>query len=261
MQDPAIPGPKRVPHPTPYPRCIFCGKKADSREHAIPAWMSRRLGIKAFLHTVVWENITPRKQPISFASHRARIFCAGCNHHFKHLEDAAIPLLVPMAKGRALVLGPESQQLLALWAAKTGVALIAATAVELRDFVPVEHRRTIREEELPPKDFWVGYLPWNGTLHVSAGDHAVVDHDVRPASQFQAYGAVFTFSKLAFKIVGFLDPLPDTYRIDGDRPSIKQFWPQQAQSIEWPPWGPPAGNGNMSGVIAFAPIKRVPKSR
>src|SRR5712691_7751467 len=43
-----------------------------------------------------------RKQTISVASHRERIFCKQCNGHFKHLEDEAIPILVWMAKGQAI---------------------------------------------------------------------------------------------------------------------------------------------------------------
>ena len=246
-------------NPKPYPRCIFCDEKANSREHAIPAWMSKRLGIKVFLHNVQWVELTPRKQPISFASHRARIFCKGCNQHFKHLEDAAIPLLVPMAKGRSVVLEKKSQHLLALWATKTAIALIAATAVELRDFVPIEHRRLVREKGLPPDDCWVGFIPWNGTVHIFAGDHDVLDHNMHPPPHFKSYGAVFTFAQLAFKVVGFLDPLPDGYRIDGEMPSIKQFWPEYASTITWPPWGPPAGNGNMEGIVGFAPIRRTTK--
>jgi hypothetical protein len=46
-----------------------------------------------------------------------------------------------MAKGRVLVLGKEGQELLSLWAAETTMALLAAGPPELREIVPLEHRR------------------------------------------------------------------------------------------------------------------------
>jgi hypothetical protein len=96
--------------------CIFCGAPADSKEHVIPGWISKRLGIKTFLRqTSAGGRVVPQKRPISFASHRKRVFCAAWNTHFKHLEDAVIPLLVPMARSFQLALDSESQQLLALW--------------------------------------------------------------------------------------------------------------------------------------------------
>ena len=150
-----------MPHPKPYPLCIFCGARANSREHAIPKWMSKRLGIRDYLFTRS-SNLTPRKQPISFASHRARIFCRPCNTHFKHLEDKVIPLLVPMAQGRATIsLDSDSQAILALWAAKTAIALVAATP-DLREFVPKAHRESVRRDGVPPVESWVGYVPWRG---------------------------------------------------------------------------------------------------
>ncbi len=105
--------------PTPYPLCRFCLAPANSREHVVPAWISKRLGINEFLSAedaFVAPGGTRRSQDISFANYRARVMCADCNGHFKHLEDAVIPLLVPMAQGLTLSLDRGSQELLALWA-------------------------------------------------------------------------------------------------------------------------------------------------
>lgn len=139
------------------PKCIFCGAKANSREHVIPAWIAKRLGVKEYLapgDTVVAGG-TPRKQPVSFASYRARIFCSDCNTHFKHLEDAVIPLLVPMAKGLTLSLDQTSQALLALWADKTAMALIAADPSQ-EDVVPLDRHRAVREGRVA-ENTWVAF--------------------------------------------------------------------------------------------------------
>jgi hypothetical protein len=128
-----------------------------------------------FLEPAELISVAPRKQPISFASHRARIFCKGCNRHFKHLEDAVIPLIEPMGKGERVTLGPSDQATLALWATKTAMAVIAGTAPELDDLVPIAHRRIVREEGLPPEQAWVGFFPWGGGIHLFAGDTDATD--------------------------------------------------------------------------------------
>lgn len=115
--------------------------------------------------TAFIRGVERRKQPISFASFRSRIFCKPCNKHFKHLEDAVIPLMVPMAKGRFVSLDPDSQALLALWASKTAVAVIAATAPQLREVVPIDQRRSVREGGRPGDETWVGHFPWRGSPH------------------------------------------------------------------------------------------------
>lgn len=101
--------PKRGPQ-----ACLFCDAPANSKEHVIPEWISKRLGVKDFLYpdrAVSPAHVRPRKQPISFASFRARIFCGDCNEHFGRLEGAVIPLLVPMARGVVLSLDRDTQTL------------------------------------------------------------------------------------------------------------------------------------------------------
>jgi hypothetical protein len=208
--------------------CIFCSAPADSKEHAVPAWISKRLNIRTFLtQTSTGGNVSPRTQPISFASHRVRIFCTGCNTHFKHLEDAVIPLLVPMARGRHLVLDPRSQQLLGLWATKTAMALIAATDGP-EDAVPNQHRRAVRDNAEVPDGVWVGFFPWRGEPTIAAGRFVSAD-----GPQKTAYGAVLAFAGVGFTVKGFERPDPPE-ALDGDVPPFRQFWPPRSSLIEWP---------------------------
>lgn len=241
-------------HPIPYPRCIFCGARADSREHAIPKWMSKRFQIRDMLVGRAG-NLPERKQPISFASHRRRIFCAGCNRHFKHLEDAALPLIVPMATGRTLSLGDESQAVLSLWAAKTAMALTAATP-GLRELVPKEHRDPVRNLGEPPQQSWVGYVPWRGRVHLYTADNDLTVADMHPAPGHGSYSVIFAFKRLAFMFVGFLGGIPDGFSIGSGSYPVRQFWPQQPGLIHWPPTGEPATEADMQNLIRFTPLVR-----
>jgi len=248
-----------LPHPKPYPKCVFCDAKATSREHAIPKWIGKRLGIKDFLaggHL----GRQSRKQPISFRSYRARVFCKPCNTHFKHLEDAVIPLLEPMARGRALGLGSDSQALLALWAAKTAIALIAANNVEnppeATVVVPKDHRIAVRESGRPSDRVWVGFVPWRGTPIISTGEAVVGERTQAGLTDLEGYVVVLAFASIAFKVAGFTRPVPATHVIRGWNPSIRQFWPLTGATVTWPPPGPPYTNMTLGSLLNFVPVRR-----
>lgn len=216
--------------------------------------MSKRLGIKARLVGESY-NITPRRQPISFASHRARIFCKPCNAHFGHLEAAAIPLLEPMAKGATLALDIESRNLLALWASKTGIALLAAKAPELREIVPMEHRRSIRELGVPHDEAWVGYFPWKGWTIITGGEADLWHRDrVDPPRGDHAYVSVFTFGQLAFKVFGVIGALIPGYALRIESPVVRQFWPPMPGLMNWPPAAPPVTEASMQEILSAAPL-------
>lgn len=231
--------------------CIFCNASADSKEHLVPAWISKRLGIKTFLvQGSTGGAVRPKPQPISFASHRARILCTGCNTHFKHLEDAVIPLLVPMARGRTLAINTDTQQVLALWAAKTAMVLIAATD-GLQDAVPVHHRHTVRHDATVPDDVWVGLCPWSG-------DPLLAVSRITPAEPIQApaYKAILTFAGIGFCVVGF-ERIPAGHTIDGNVPPLHSFAPTRHALIEWP--GPATVDRTaLPFLMSFIPLAPAP---
>jgi hypothetical protein len=214
--------------------------------------MSKRLGIKDSMISRS-ANLPQRRQPISFASHRARIFCSNCNTHFKHLEDEVIPILDPMAHGRTLSLGTDNQAILALWAAKTAMALVATTP-GLRDFVPQRQRESVRYAGVPPTDCWVGYVPWKGrAAQIYVSDNTLTSPPQHPAVGNQSWSAVLVFKKAGFKVMGFIDPLPVGYKIDSGPFPVAQVWPRRSGLIHWPS-PDPARETDFATLTAFAPL-------
>jgi hypothetical protein len=232
--------------------CIFCGAKANSREHAIPKWMAKRFALRGrFLH--VAESIggvQPRKHGISLASHRRRIFCQGCQTHFKHLEDAVIPFLAPMGLGTAVTLTAERQRLLAAWGAKTAYALIS-TERGMEDLAPKDHRYYLREHGMPATEVYVAYAPWAGTNHLHVGEHELQGSSVYPPERM--YGAVLAIAQLVLKVFGITETRVPTSVFSGERPSLKQVWPPLDRLIHWPP--PHAfGDRHLGQLIRFVPV-------
>lgn len=235
--------------------CVFCGSRADSKEHVIPAWISKRLGIRDFLSAddALVVGRERRRQRISFASHRARILCAGCNAHFKHLEDAVIPLLVPMARGRVVSLNGSSQALLGLWAHKTAIALIAEDP-EMRAAVPAHHVRSVRFENQVGAHTAVAFFAWAGGPLIATAQVDIVDRRWRGAER-QGYLAVLTFASVGFCVMGFAQPLPPNEVIDWKIPALRQFWPVSSRLEHWPP--PRVDNGILRVLLKSAPLRTV----
>jgi len=246
------PDEREVTHSTPYP-CMWCGSRADSREHAIPKWMSKRLNLKVFMGSRSSRGVRRARHSISFASYRKRIFCEPCNTHFKHLEDEAIPLLEPMAWGRrAISLDGASQELLALWAAKTGMALMAASG--LTNLLPQSHRDAVRYAAKPPDDCWVGYFNWTGDPNIWVGDSQVGAVGPTPPAGGKAYTAIFSFRRAGFMLAGFINPIPDGFRI-GSWPEhpFMQVWPVQPGLVHWPPPHKAANEAAIGDLVRYAP--------
>ena len=233
-------------------RCVFCDEKADSYEHVVPRWISKRLGLRNVLSAdkafIVGSDSSPTR-PISLASYRARIFCTGCNTHFKHLEDAVIPLLVPMAKGMTLSLGAESKAVLAHWAHKTAVSLVAATPGGAR-VVPEQHRRAIRDDGSPGQAAWIAFFAWQGEPVLGTGEFQIAMRGSAEGER-NGYLAFLAFAGVGFAVVAS-DGLRDQETIDTDFP-LARFWPSTTGYESWPP--PTVDNRVLPALLNFNPLR------
>lgn len=226
---PGSPGPKRDR------RCIFCGATANSQEHVIPRWISKRLGIRDMISMEgsIQPGSRPRRQPISFASYRAPIFCAECNAHFKHLEDAVIPILVPMARGLVLTFGAEERALLARWCLKTAMALLSAEPGD-QDKVPLDHRRALREEDRIVADTWIGIFRWQGEPVILTGD-GITRNQKNPDLVRGTYSAMLAFRGFGFYVTAFNEPIGPDASLSGDWAPMICIWPPRGGLTQWPP--------------------------
>jgi hypothetical protein len=204
-------------------------------------------------------NLEPIRRRISFASFRAKIFCEGCNTHFKHLEDAAIPLLEPMAKGWPTGLGFTSQKTLALWGAKTAVALLAATTPEITEVIPAHHRDAIRFLGHPPDEMWVGYVPWEDAPYIWTGDGLLdtsKEEGRGPDDRMHSYTVFFAFGYLGLKVVAFTQAIPAVATLTGEYPGLRRFWPPKRVIENWPPDAPAGTTGDAWVLGTLNPLRR-----
>lgn len=221
--------------------CIFCERKASSKEHAIPAWIAKRFDLKGeFLGEIEVIHTEPRKQHVSIASHRAMVFCDACQRHFKVLEDRVCDLLTSMARREPLRLDAEQQAMLARWGAKTAYALIACErrpdGSRRVDEIPIEHRWPVRWGQTPAH-IYVAYAnygeePVRLTVGTPTLDDAV-GNDAR-----RTYNAVLAFGQVLLKVFSVFEPAEDDqfgFPLHEGNPVFGQVSPARSPEIVWPP--------------------------
>jgi hypothetical protein len=134
--------------------CIFCGRRADTKEHLFPDWVNRLVAETSFRGVslvVTNEGMKRRRYDTDQAAHlAARIVCHRCNHGWmSDLEKEAGALLKPMAIGDPTRLTTPEQLVIAQWAAKT--AMVGEWIMEYRPLVfSQEDREVVRTERRPP---------------------------------------------------------------------------------------------------------------
>jgi len=164
-----------------------------------------------------------------------------------------MPLLVAMARGQQLILTPDQQSLLALWAGKTAIALIAATAPSLLPLVPMEHRRAIRERGVLNDEAWVGYCAWRGATTLVCSH--VTEDDLTPTQGNEGTVVIFAFGPIAFKIVDLVHPLRPSEIMDTDWKDFPQFWPRLPTAVKWPPDGDAIAGDELAGLLRSSPTR------
>lgn len=239
-------------------RCLFCDKKATTREHAWPGWIARQLGLKgAFLEpqTEVG-NIKPRKQMVSIASYRRLMLCKECQEHFKRLEDKVIPILLPMARGEPTPLWAYERAALAEWGAKT-----AYTVFDFHDLtrdIPEDDRRTLRQTGKPAENVFVGFAPYQGAPRSTfsllpldpnrIGEVPAPDAPPIPS----AYNYVGAFGRAALKVFGLRDQSPSHVLVATGEFGYQVF-PDIGNDVLWPTRPPYVGD-DILGLVMFSPV-------
>jgi hypothetical protein len=135
-----------------------------------------------------------------------------------------------LAKGRNLVIGAESKQLISLWAVKTAVAITTAIT-DNPDIVPEVDRRTIRQEGRVPDGYWVGVFANPGDPLMAVDGSAAKEIDAGNAAPFRV---TLAFRRFGFCVAERGGRVQDwEIPIQGKGP-LRQTWPVPPNHFVWP---------------------------
>jgi hypothetical protein len=147
-------------------RCVYCGGLANSKEHAIPDWLTGLIpGAGAFTHRR--ENPQPVTWRASGFDVLVRQVCKTCNEGWmSELETRSKDLISELVLDtRSAPLGHAEQIAVATWIFKTSTMLALAYPEE-HHHVPLEDYRFFYEHRKPPD----GTTIFIASLYVDANE-------------------------------------------------------------------------------------------
>jgi hypothetical protein len=233
-------------------KCIFCGGAPLSREHVVPEWFRKLVGISEVRPGSVTHHTPGDATEIDFeaipVSRTARVVCERCNNGWmSQLEQQARIILTPLLQGQSGQLSEKDLDLLARWAFKTACVIDAASPGSGEGF-PHEHRSLLRErDELPRRSaVWMTTWPGTTTAWTAHWGMAVAVQPNEQPDEINAYGATFALGPVAFRVYATtqepIDPkyfhelLPGIFKIHprgGPVDWVGRFWLTSEQLEDW----------------------------
>jgi hypothetical protein len=222
--------------------CIFCHKKASTREDAWPLWLMKRFPTSSTSRMDAerggqklgsWRMAKP-KLPLKW-------LCATCNNGWmSRLENEAKPVLEFMFDDKLKDIDASSQSTLARWAVKTAMVLECINP-DRTWFYSVDERQLMRAtQSLPPRtSVWIGKCINQPNIYSAAKDLRTTPDD----GGIHAYSTTMAFGSLAFQIVSLKTPatIPENVTLTYDvtegpwGQTLLQVWPITQESVGWPP--------------------------
>jgi hypothetical protein len=137
--------------------CVFCGARANSREHVWPRWLSRLLAKYNPDGQFTIENtLRPDRRPFAAPQMDLKVacVCASCNNGWMaDLEGDAQQALSPMIEGWPTTLSGHQQEVAAAWAMKTTLVCARVGGLPVPTFF----------EEADYRAFYASVRPLDGT--------------------------------------------------------------------------------------------------
>ncbi len=225
--------------------CIFCGSRANSREHVWPKWLAKIIEkLPGDNKTLFNIRTNQHGERTSWQSNKPEIIIknvckVGCNEGWmSDLEKDVAPILRPMITGREQTLTGKQQALITIWLLKTAMVL-DSTSSESK-FYEQSERFHFRNTFVPPGflSFFLGF--YSGT-HWSGFTQFRILRDNQIPPQFRSYIVTMSFGNLVLQVCNMKCLTPSSAvefrNVKGNWSTVQLVYPF-LNSIQWPPSGP-----------------------
>lgn len=211
---------------------MFCGKRADSNEDALPRWIAKLIGPKPGERS--YHEVRDKYFETNVFEVKVKRVCVTCNTGWMaDLERHMQRLLPPMLFGESTeIVGREDMRLIAAWVFKTAITLGYAKAKGGME-VPLEHCEYLRNYQRPPQtvSIWTGIYSSDPS---EARYRRVWQRSKAGIDPRQPYLITFLIGQAVFQVFGHLG---------GDRLELRpspagwlvQIFPLPDEGWQWPP--------------------------
>lgn len=221
--------------------CIFCGERANSREHLFPEWLQRLFPADEMAVHFCQVNGEERCWEKRRFSEKTRRVCRDCNVGWmSRLEEAAKLVLAPaVTRSKLCAFDLRSQWIAAQWAVKTGYVFQTLGPQML---APVMNPVLLRMNGMPPPEVSV----FIGSHYRALSDPANSVYLQKPIELLidDRDGQAADFGNMAFLAIGGVSFLLVEHQISryvelvvGEMFSglFKKIWPWTSKVVNWPP--------------------------
>ena len=222
--------------------CIFCSKKASTKEDAWPRWLMNRFPVSSTARMDAergghglgnWHTAKPKLQ--------VKWLCASCNNGWmSRLESEAKPVLGVILDDKLKDIDPSAQSILARWAVKTSMVLESIDSNRTWFYSEAERQTMRSAQSLPPRtSVWIAKCINQPNIYNAAKDLRTTTGK----NEAHAYATTMAFGALALQIVSIKttvaipENIPLTYDVSNGPwdQTLVQIWPPSQKSLAWPP--------------------------
>jgi hypothetical protein len=207
-----------------------------TKEHAIPQWVSKDLGVIRVDPMTKGSGAVVR--PMNGLDVVVKDVCASCNGGWMSKLEVGFQHSVSgilTGQGMPITITPAEQDVLALWATKTGYMITTGTAFATGGaVVPPEHLTTLYRSRRPPANTSVllGAVDAQGTL-ISWTKPTTFSE----GTDWIGYDIPFSVGHALFVVHHWSSP--KSYRLDAAVAArLLTIWPPTGAPVVWPPLPP-----------------------
>lgn len=221
--------------------CIFCDKKASTREDGWPLWLMKRFPTSSTSRMDA-ERGGQKLGSWCMARPGLRVkwLCASCNNGWmSRLENETKPILESILDDKLKDIDAWRQSTLARWAVKTAMVLECLNPDRTWFYSDDERQLMRATQSLPPRtSVWIAKCVNQPNIYSAAKDLRTTPDD----GEIHAYSTTMAFGPLAFQIVSIKTPatIPENVTLTYDvtegpwGQTLLQVWPTTKESVGWP---------------------------
>lgn len=231
--------------------CIFCGKKADSKEHIFAQWLhpylpidKTRVNFKSLSELMLPDGTRSTEKVRSGDPHSvtARVVCESCNNGWmSRLQTSAKPVVLPLVTGADARLFRNDLKNLVAWCAM--FVMLAEWASKDRQFAGIAQadRDFLRQSGLPPPRDWRIWVAryvrgdWAGVYQHVTVNVVETDEEARAPGVPLPNTQSTTFVAGELLCHAFSSSFRGAAATNHPPKPFVQIWPIKQTPLVWPP--------------------------
>lgn len=232
--------------------CIFCGKRANSVEDAIPLWLSERFEAPGTMEHQPGKNKPTLTYEVTKPKIPIKRVCKKCNNEWmSRLETRAKPVITRFLDQPTCTLDIHDCKTLALWSVKTSMMLEVVNPPEDWAFSELDRCLLYTKDQVPEStDVWLATC---ANFPSTYGVSRILSNEGKP-DRVGITTLCFGCLTIQVRKMSIVTARPGVKVIIDEQPGpweqvLLRIWPSTSPPISWPA---KTGLNGENGLVALA---------